>query len=211
MGGSLWTWPALVERALPPPTHDREAMVEVVMGKGAEVTGAPPASPAPPPPPAAKEAPQQAPPPAPAPEPQTETPPAPPAEATPPAPPPPPPPEPKPAAAQWQPNVLPGEGLVGAAEVIGERLRPAVGARGNIPPGYPPQSGQLGEQGVVGVHMHVGRNGAVTEADVVQTSGYPRLDEAARSALAQWHFTPAMQNGRPVESDEEIQVRFRLD
>ena len=116
-----------------------------------------------------------------------------------------------PAEPSWQANTLLGEGTVGASEITGDRLLPAVGEKGNIPPGYPPLSAQLGEQGIVVVRMAIGADGFVTAIDVVQTSGYPRLDEAAVTALRKWRFTPAIGNGQPVPSEQILPVRFRID
>jgi protein TonB len=134
------------------------------------------------------------------------------------APPPPPPPTPPQAAApsrqptppSWQSNTLLGEGTVGASEIIGDRLKPAQGERGNAPPGYPQGSVQLGEQGVVVVRMHIGADGQVTEVEVLQSSGYERLDGAAQAALLKWRFTPAIENGLAVESIQDLPIRFRL-
>ena len=104
-----------------------------------------------------------------------------------------------------------GEGAVGAAALIGDRLLPAVGEKGNIPPGYPLLSAQLGEQGMVVVQMRIGPDGFVNAVQLLQTSGYPRLDEAALAALKKWRFTPAVENGQPVPSAQVLPIRFRLD
>jgi len=169
--------------APPPPEPQPEA----------EAAAPPPAPPAPPSPPPA---PPPAPPP---PEPAVE------------APPPPPPPVPGPPdKPSWQATTLLGEGSVGAAEISGDRMLPAVGEKGNLPPGYPPLSAELGEQGEVVVHVVIGVDGSVIAADVMRTSGYPRLDQATVAALKKWHFTPAVQNGLAVPSEEVFPVRFRL-
>ena len=176
-------------RPVPP---DQVATVEVVMGDGAEANGA--AAPPPVPQPATVAAP-----------------PLPPDRAAG-APAAPPPSAGKPAdKPSWQSSAMLGDGLVGAAELVGERLRPAVGNRGNIPPGYPHVSAALGEQGLVVLRMTIGAAGLVTSVEVLQTSGYPRLDAAARAAIAKWRFTPAVENGQPVESTEDLPVHFRLN
>jgi protein TonB len=229
--GSLLQWPDLL-RGEPSPPLPREAIVEVVMGNSAEANGAPvsppppaeqPAPPAPPPQPATP------PPPPPEPQAEAEVPPVPPpiAETLPllPAPdlvasamapslppiaarPPPSPPAEKPT---WQTRTLLGEGTVGAAEILGDRLRPALGRQGNLPPVYPRLSSELGEQGLVVVRMQIGPDGLVSGVEVLQTSGYPRLDQAAVSAVARWRFTPAVEDGLPVASAQVLALRFRLD
>jgi protein TonB len=235
---ALLAWPELLLRLEPPPIPpNQEATVEVVMGDSAEVNGVP----APPPAPAAQPAPPKPapkaetpvpspppPPPPPPPQPETETP-APPPPPPPqpkveaPAPPPPPPPQaqpkveapaPPPALPEkpsWDNHSVFGEGAVGATALIGDRLLPAVGEKGNIPPGYPPLSAQLGEQGIVVVQMQIAPDGFVTAVQLLQTSGYPRLDEAALAALKKWRFTPAVENGQPVSSVQVLPIRFRLD
>jgi protein TonB len=194
-------WPALFERRLASiPAPDKEATVEVLMGSGAEETGGEAGAPAPSPVPAVE-------PPRPeVPQPTDQAslqqpPPSPPAAV----------PSPTPAPPVWQSSTLLGDGAVGAAEIIGDRLKPALGERGNAPPGYPAASVQRGEQGVVVVRMRIGPDGQVTDVQVVESSGYDRLDAAARAALARWHFTPAIQNGEAVESFQDLPIRFRLN
>ena len=45
--------------------------------------------------------------------------------------------------------------------------------------GYPPESIALGEEGVVHLRMTVQRNGNYTKPEILESSGHPRLDEAA--------------------------------
>jgi protein TonB len=178
--------------AAPLPAPEKLASVAVVMGGSAEAQGtatpAPKPEPAPPPP--------QPAPPAPKPEPAP-----PPPQPAPPAP---------PAKPSWQAGALFGDGVVGAAKLLGSQLRPAEGGKGNIPPAYPLLSAQLGEQGIVVVELAIAADGRVSSARVVQTSGYPRLDQAAQTALARWHFTPAVRDGQPVASTMLLPVRFQL-
>ena len=195
---AVLAWPPPAEH-LPPPL-DRDATVEVVMGNSAEATGAQSPPPARPAEPAPAEAPPPAAPPPPPPEPEA---------------PPPPPPAPaapaRPETPAWEASAPLGDGTVGASELVGERLRPAQGNRGNIPPGYPALSAQLGEQGVVVLRLIIDAAGQVAALEVIQTSGYPRLDQAATEAIATWRFTPAVRNGQPVPSSQDLPVRFRLN
>ena len=191
----------------PPPPPDQDATVEVVMGNSAEANGAESPPPVPPAVPATAPAPKEAPPAAAPPPPPTAPEPA--AEAPPPDPAPPTP-DP-PARPSWQATSLLGNGKVGAAEIVGDRLRRAEGDRGNLPPGYPPELSRLGEQGVVVLRMLIGADGLVQEVQVMQTSGYPRLDQAAQTAIARWRFTPAVENGQPVELVQDLPVHFRLN
>ncbi len=79
-----------------------------------------------------------------------------------------------------------------------------------LPP-YPAASRLLGEEGVVIVHVRIGRDGRVLAATLAQSSGHSRLDAAALAhALATWRFTPALSAGVAVEATRDIKVDFRL-
>lgn len=76
---------------------------------------------------------------------------------------------------------------------------------------YPPASQRMGETGTVVVRVVVGVDGRVVRASIAQSSGFPRLDDAAlKRALARWRFVPAMRDGSPVEAEREVPVTFRL-
>jgi periplasmic protein TonB len=80
--------------------------------------------------------------------------------------------------------------------------------KAHLPPTYPPEAARLGEMGTVALTLHIGADGFVNRVDVVQSSGYPSLDQAAVSRLRTWHFTPAMRGGMPVASIYRIAVTF---
>ena len=87
------------------------------------------------------------------------------------------------------------------------RLDPRFAA---LPP-YPAAARRLGEEGLVIVHVRIGRDGRVLAATLARSSGYPRLDAAALAhALASWRFTPALAAGVAVEATRDIKVDFRL-
>lgn len=68
-----------------------------------------------------------------------------------------------------------------ALRVDGRRCRP---------PEYPSVSQRLGEQGSVVLQLLVGTDGRVQDAKVAKSSGFPRLDEAARKGLSLCKFDP---------------------
>ncbi len=80
--------------------------------------------------------------------------------------------------------------------------------QGNLPPAYPPEAERRREEGTVALALHIGADGFVDRVDMVQSSGYPLLDQAAVSRLRTWHFTPAVQGGVPVASIYRIAVTF---
>lgn len=110
----------------------------------------------------------------------------------------------------WQKVPLMEGGLEGAIGLAG-RARPAMGDKRNLPPVYPPLSAQLGEQGTVVLRLYIGADGQVHASDILTTSGYSRLDAAARDAAAKWRFTPAVRDGQPIPSEFDLTLHFALD
>jgi len=86
----------------------------------------------------------------------------------------------------------------------------AIAASHTIPE-YPFVSRRLREQGTLRLKLTVDEKGLVTEAVVVNSSGFERLDEAAvKWVKAQWRYTPAMQGTKPVASTADAIVEFKL-
>ncbi len=78
-------------------------------------------------------------------------------------------------------------------------------------PEYPPASRRAGETGTVILEVYVLENGRVGEARVKQSSGFPRLDEAAvREVKRSWRLVPGTENGKPVPMWGQFAVTFRL-
>ena len=80
-----------------------------------------------------------------------------------------------------------------------------------VEPEYPETSKRLGEHGSVICRLFVGDDGRVTRVDVVRSSGYPRLDNAALKALRGWRFVAALDQGLSVPSEFTHTVRFRFE
>ena len=80
----------------------------------------------------------------------------------------------------------------------------------NPKPIYPPLSRRHGEEGKVILRVRVSAEGAPMRIEIKQSSGYPRLDEAARSAVEQWRFVPARHNNDPVEASVLVPLQFTL-
>jgi protein TonB len=65
----------------------------------------------------------------------------------------------------------------------------------NPPPTYPPQSRRLGEQGIVKWRVLIGIDGKASEPVLAQSSGFARLDEAAKQAVLTWRYVPGKRAG----------------
>lgn len=78
-------------------------------------------------------------------------------------------------------------------------------------PSYPPASRRLEEEGTVGLRFLIGADGSVLQSEVVKSSGFARLDEAARNALAKCQFRAGTVDGKPEPSWASIQYTWRLE
>jgi TonB family protein len=78
-------------------------------------------------------------------------------------------------------------------------------------PEYPSASIRLGEEGVVHLKLLVGTDGKVIESQVEKSSGFRRLDEAARQGLLKCQFKPAIVGGLPQQIWANMKYTWRLD
>ena len=78
-------------------------------------------------------------------------------------------------------------------------------------PDYPSASRRLEEEGTVTLRFLIGTDGRVLQAEIDKTSGYVRLDEAARNALAKCQFRPGTVDGKPEQSWASIRYAWRLE
>lgn len=77
-------------------------------------------------------------------------------------------------------------------------------------PVYPSASIRGNETGVVLLSFLIDVNGTVLEGKVERSSGYRRLDEAARAGLALCRFKPATVDGKPERSWARIEYEWKL-
>jgi len=80
----------------------------------------------------------------------------------------------------------------------------------NEPPEYPEESRIALEQGVVILRVEVTAAGEPASVSILKSSGFFRLDQAARGAVEHWRFHPGMTAGTPVASEADIPVHFKL-
>lgn len=79
-----------------------------------------------------------------------------------------------------------------------------------IRPDYPRAARQRGEQGNVILEIVVDAKGAVSAVDVVTSSGFVALDNAAVKAVKSALFTPAQVDGEPIASTARLTLSFKL-
>jgi protein TonB len=80
----------------------------------------------------------------------------------------------------------------------------------NPAPGYPPMSRRLGEQGTALLRVQVSGDGKPLVVELKQSSGFERLDTAARVAAEKWRFVPARQGDAVLASWVEVPIQFSL-
>ncbi|HZE59663.1 MAG TPA: energy transducer TonB [Burkholderiales bacterium] len=91
------------------------------------------------------------------------------------------------------------------------RTAPVVQAASCDKPEYPPASRRANETGTVLLQFLIDVNGKVIDSKVERSSGYRRLDEAARAALELCNFRPATVDGQPTRAWARIEYLWRLE
>ncbi len=106
-----------------------------------------------------------------------------------------------------------GEGDVGLklSEPPDAGLIEAQSDPGNRGPKYPDIAWRQHQGGRVVIRMHIDPQGRVASAEVLESSGHPALDRAAREALAKWRFVPALRDGIAVPSFRDQATNFVLE
>lgn len=95
-----------------------------------------------------------------------------------------------------------------ATEGVTQPPRLGPGAR---KPVYPEGSRWAREAGRVTLRLRVRADGTVAESAVLHTSGFPRLDRAARDAALRWRLEPARRDGEAVDAALDTTLEFRLE
>jgi protein TonB len=78
-------------------------------------------------------------------------------------------------------------------------------------PRYPPQSRKLREQGLVMLRVLIDEQGNACSIEIESSSGYARLDHAAREAVARAAFRPYVEDGEPRRAVVLIPIEFYLN
>ncbi len=82
--------------------------------------------------------------------------------------------------------------------------------RRTIRPDYPKGSRQRGEQGDVMLEIRVDADGAVGSVEILETSGFAELDQAAVRAVRAARFAPAKSGRKSVASTARLKLTFKL-
>jgi len=96
-----------------------------------------------------------------------------------------------------------------APETLGNEL--AVQCPERSAPHYPLLAKRQREQGEVRLRVELDESGRIDRVTVISSSGFPRLDEAARAAIESWHCRPALRDGHPVRAVAMQTLAFVLE
>ena len=77
-------------------------------------------------------------------------------------------------------------------------------------PRYPAIARQNGWQGKTILRVEIRSDGHVGSVEVLRSSGYAVLDDAAVEAVQAGEFMPAQVGGKPVSASVEVPIRFQL-
>ena len=86
-----------------------------------------------------------------------------------------------------------------------------ISAAGCEKPEYPSASRRMEEEGTVQLKFLVGVDGKVIDSAVEKSSGFRRLDEAARAGLSKCQFKPSTLDGKPQQSWASMKFTWRLE
>jgi protein TonB len=76
---------------------------------------------------------------------------------------------------------------------------------------YPPASRRLEEEGTNSLKFLIGVDGRVLQVEIEKTSGFKRLDDAARTVLSKCQFQPGTVDGKPEQSWASMKFTWRLE
>ena len=115
-------------------------------------------------------------------------------------------------------NVTPTQSTAPTAPITPSAPSPSIRTGAAIQPGascakpdYPSASRRLEEEGTVSLKFLIGVDGRVLQAEIEKTSGFPRLDEAARNALSKCQFRAGTIDGKAEQSWASIKYTWRLE
>jgi periplasmic protein TonB len=98
---------------------------------------------------------------------------------------------------------------IAATEAVGQAAR-ELKTSTRIEPTYPPASRRASEEGTVRLKVLVDESGRPKDIQVAQSSGFSRLDEAAKQAVRRWKFVAATDGAKAISVWTQVAITFRL-
>jgi protein TonB len=91
------------------------------------------------------------------------------------------------------------------------KTAPVVLASACEKPAYPAAALRANETGIVQLNFLIDVDGSVLDSNVARSSGYRRLDEAARQGLSLCKFKPGTVDGKPEKSWARIEYQWKIE
>jgi protein TonB len=98
-----------------------------------------------------------------------------------------------------------------AAKAEAVRTSAVVNSANCEKPDYPSASRRMEEEGTVSLRFLVGIDGKVVQSEIEKSSGFKRLDEAARAGLSKCSFKPATIDDKPEQAWASMKYTWRLE
>ncbi|HKS55542.1 MAG TPA: TonB family protein [Steroidobacteraceae bacterium] len=105
------------------------------------------------------------------------------------------------------PVVLTQEGPGSAPLIVGPQLDTRYPF---TEPPYPTSEIRMGHEGTVLLRMQILPNGRIGAVELAQSSGFPRLDEAAMREARMWRMKPGTQGGVATAMWTVVPIKFQL-
>ena len=80
----------------------------------------------------------------------------------------------------------------------------------NKKPIMPRMSRRMNEHGTVILRVLVKKDGTAGKIEIKDSSGFLRLDNAAKNAVRNWRFNPATINGNSIDEWYQVPISFKL-
>jgi protein TonB len=81
----------------------------------------------------------------------------------------------------------------------------------NPKPPYPPISRRLNEQGRTVVRVLIGVDGLPQRSEILTSSGFDRLDQAAMTTVMRWRYVPGKRGGTPEAMWFNVPINWVLE
>ena len=106
-------------------------------------------------------------------------------------------------------NIPEEELLPTRGEFVAVEVEPKIITK--VPPKYPELARKANIEGVVYLDLLVDKEGKVREVQILKASGANAgFEEAAKEAVMQWTFSPAIQNHQPVAVWMTLPIKFEV-
>lgn len=107
---------------------------------------------------------------------------------------------------------IPSENAIAAAPMTGAPGGAAqqLKTTNRVEPAYPATSRRLGEEGTVRLRVLVDESGRPSDVNVLNSSGFERLDRAAIDAVKRWRFEPATDGRNAITAWTQVAITFKL-